>query len=130
MTNPKVIDAGWLLYMMDRLDYEYETRGGRSFPNLKKKPSDYVKTCSVYVTCEPEETCLAYVTDVIGQDRLMFPSDYPHERRFRRWHQRFLLCPVKVSAKSGPPQSVSMTDAMHSRVGPKDSRRTPHCHRE
>jgi hypothetical protein len=27
------------LYMMDRLDYEYETRGGRSFPNMKKKPS-------------------------------------------------------------------------------------------
>jgi predicted TIM-barrel fold metal-dependent hydrolase len=72
--------CGWLPYMMDRLDYEYETRGGRSFPNMKKKPSDYVKDCPVYVTCEPEETSLAYVTQVIGADRLMFPSDYPHER--------------------------------------------------
>jgi uncharacterized protein len=66
--------------MMDRLDYEYETRGGRSFPNIKKKPSEYVKDCAVYVTCEPEETSLAYVTQVIGDARLMFPSDYPHER--------------------------------------------------
>ena len=31
----------------------------RSFPSLKKKPSDYVKDCPVYVTCEPEETSLA-----------------------------------------------------------------------
>jgi len=42
--------------MMDRLDYEYETRGNRSFPRIKRKPSDYVKNCPVYVTCEPEET--------------------------------------------------------------------------
>ena len=47
--------CGWLPYMMDRLDYEYETRGARSFPNMKKKPSDYVKDCPVYVSCEPEE---------------------------------------------------------------------------
>ena len=57
--------------MMDRLDYEYETRGGRSFPNLKKKPSEYVKDCPVYVTCEPEETSLAFVTQVIGAERIM-----------------------------------------------------------
>ena len=72
--------CGWLPYMMDRFDYEYETRGGRSFPNMKKKPSDYVKDCPVYVTCEPEETSLSYVTQIIGEDRIMFPSDYPHER--------------------------------------------------
>jgi predicted TIM-barrel fold metal-dependent hydrolase len=72
--------CGWLPYMMDRLDYEYETRGGRSFPNMKKKPSAYVKDCPVYVTCEPEETCLNHVIEVVGQDRVMFPSDYPHER--------------------------------------------------
>jgi predicted TIM-barrel fold metal-dependent hydrolase len=72
--------CGWLPYMMDRLDYEYETRGGRSFPHIKRKPSGYVKDCAVYVTCEPEETSLAYVTQVIGDDRMMFPSDYPHER--------------------------------------------------
>ena len=53
--------CGWLPYMMDRLDYEYETRGARSFPNMKKKPSDYVKDCPVYVSCEPEEHSLAYV---------------------------------------------------------------------
>jgi hypothetical protein len=72
--------CGWLPYMMDRLDYEYETRGGRSFPNMKKKPSAYIKDCPVYVTCEPEETSLSHVTQVIGEDRVMFPSDYPHER--------------------------------------------------
>ena len=72
--------CGWLPYMMDRLDYEYETRGARSFPNMKKKPSDYVKDCPVYVSCEPEEHSLAYVSQVIGADRIMFPSDYPHER--------------------------------------------------
>ena len=66
--------CGWLPYMMDRLDYEYETRGARSFPNMTKKPSDYVKDCPVYVSCEPEEHSLAYVSQVIGADRIMFPS--------------------------------------------------------
>jgi predicted TIM-barrel fold metal-dependent hydrolase len=44
---------------------------------MKKKPSDYVKDCPVYVTCEPEEASLSHVTQVIGEDRVMFPSDYP-----------------------------------------------------
>src|ERR1044071_7780519 len=79
--------CGWLPYMMDRLDYEYETRGGRSFPNMKKKPSEYVKDCPVYVTCEPEETSLAFVTQVIGAERIMFPSDYPHERVYGEFLQ-------------------------------------------
>jgi predicted TIM-barrel fold metal-dependent hydrolase len=47
---------------------------------MRKKPSEYIKQSPVYVTCEPEETSLAYVMQVIGEDRLMFPSDYPHER--------------------------------------------------
>ncbi|HTN71152.1 MAG TPA: amidohydrolase family protein [Methylomirabilota bacterium] len=47
---------------------------------MKRKPSAYVKDCPVYVTCEPEETALSYVTQVIGEERVMFPSDYPHER--------------------------------------------------
>jgi len=72
--------CGWLPYMMDRLDYEYETRGERSFPFLKKKPSAYVKEGRVYVTCEPEETSLNYVAEIVGDQRIMFPSDYPHER--------------------------------------------------
>ena len=72
--------CGWPPYMMDRLDYGYETRGAHAFPKIKKKPSAYVTDCPVYVTCEPEETSLKHVTEVIGEDRLMFPSDYPHER--------------------------------------------------
>jgi predicted TIM-barrel fold metal-dependent hydrolase len=72
--------CGWVPYMMDRLDEEFERRGQRWCPELTKPPSEYLRGGNVYVTCEVEEKSVPYVAERLGEDQIMFPSDYPHER--------------------------------------------------
>jgi predicted TIM-barrel fold metal-dependent hydrolase len=72
--------AGWLPYMLDRLDEQWE-RQGDVLPWLRKRPSEYVQQHAVYITCEVEEKTLPGVLAILGADRVMWPSDFPHERR-------------------------------------------------
>lgn len=71
--------AGWLPYLMDRMDYEYETRPGDA-PAISKKPSDYLTSGNVYATCEVEEESVAYVVQRFPTSCLLYASDFPHER--------------------------------------------------
>lgn len=70
--------AGWVPYMMDRLDMEYHHRA-RQVPLLKKKPSEYLTSGNIYFHCEADESTLPYVIRRLGEDALLFASDYPHE---------------------------------------------------
>ena len=80
--------CGWVPYMMDRLDYEYQATWGRSgAPLLTRRPSEYLKGGNIYVTCELEEASLAYVLERLGTDNVMYPSDFPHERAWSEFHR-------------------------------------------
>jgi uncharacterized protein len=72
--------SGWLPYMMDRMDEEYEKPHKSGAPALKKKPSDYIRSGQVWATCEVEERALIQVLRQFNPRCLMWPSDYPHER--------------------------------------------------
>lgn len=72
--------CGWIPFMMDRLDEEFERRGRRWCPDLKKRPSEYFRSGNIYVTLEVEERAIPAVVDIMGDDYLLFASDYPHER--------------------------------------------------
>ena len=72
--------AGWVPYMMDRMDDEFEKRGTRWCPFLRRKPSEYVREGNIYFSCEVEERTLPYVIELVGEDRIFFASDFPHER--------------------------------------------------
>ena len=72
--------AGWVPYMMDRMDEEFERRGRRWCPSLRRKPSEYVRDGNIYFSCEAEERTLPYVIELVGEDRIFFASDFPHER--------------------------------------------------
>jgi predicted TIM-barrel fold metal-dependent hydrolase len=78
--------CGWVPYMMDRLDEEYERRGQRDAPLLKRKPSEYLRGGNIYVSCEVEERALPFALEQMGADQILFASDYPHERS----HQEYL----------------------------------------
>ncbi len=73
--------CGWVPYMLDRLDEEFERRGQRWCPDLTRTPSEYLCSGNVYVSCEVEERSLPYVVERLGEDQILFPSDYPHERQ-------------------------------------------------
>ena len=74
------LEAGctWVPYWMDRMDEEFEFRGKAEAPLLTKKPSEYIKKESVFVACEPEEQLLPEAARIIGENSILYASDFPH----------------------------------------------------
>ncbi|HEY7165090.1 MAG TPA: amidohydrolase family protein [Candidatus Binatia bacterium] len=70
--------CGWVPFLMDRLDEEYEKRGWKEAPLLKRKPSEYMSSDQFFYAFELEESTLPYVAQRIGADKLLYSSDYPH----------------------------------------------------
>jgi predicted TIM-barrel fold metal-dependent hydrolase len=68
----------WLPYWMWRLDEEYEKRGAVEAPLLRRKPSEYIRGGNFYFTCEPDETILPAALAAVGEDQVMYASDFPH----------------------------------------------------
>jgi predicted TIM-barrel fold metal-dependent hydrolase len=46
---------------------------------LKKKPSDYIRDCPIYISAEPGEHTINLAIEMIGADHLFLASDFPHE---------------------------------------------------
>ena len=65
--------CGFAAYLMDRLD-EKHTRFG--LPSALK-PSDYIRR-NCYFVAEPEERSIGAMLDLVGEDRILWGSDYPH----------------------------------------------------
>ena len=72
---------GWVPYWMERLDAEFEFRP-EEVP-IKRPPSEYMKSEQCFYSCDPDEKTIPYVAEVLGEDRIIFASDYPH------WDSRF-----------------------------------------
>ncbi|MBW8906756.1 MAG: amidohydrolase [Betaproteobacteria bacterium] len=70
---------GWLPFWMQRIDEHAETIAA-ALPALKKKPSEYVMGGRYFQSIEiPEgEKLTNAVIDLVGEDVLMYASDYPH----------------------------------------------------
>lgn len=69
--------AGWVPFWMEHLDGEVEKRPWDA-PRLKARPSEYMKSGRIFYGCEPEERTIPYVAQWVGEDVLMYASDYPH----------------------------------------------------
>ena len=70
--------CGWLPYWLWRMDEHWEqTRGVAGEPDIPAPPSEYFRR-QCWVSCEPDEPYLAEVVRMIGDDRVVFASDYPH----------------------------------------------------
>lgn len=69
--------CGWLPYWLDRLDEHLEVLGGQ-VPALKEKPSRLLGRGQLYFSCQPDEKELAHVIDTLGDDNIVFASDYSH----------------------------------------------------
>jgi predicted TIM-barrel fold metal-dependent hydrolase len=67
--------AGWVPYIMDRMDEKYEHLGW-TYP-LKMKPSEYFRR-NIWVVAEPEERTIGMVAELMGEERVLWGSDFPH----------------------------------------------------
>jgi len=73
---------GWVPYWMDRLDEHYERRA-HEVPLCKKPPSEYMKSNQCYFSSDPDEKTIPMAVEHLGEDRILYASDYPH------WDSRF-----------------------------------------
>jgi predicted TIM-barrel fold metal-dependent hydrolase len=73
--------ASWVPFMMDRLDYEYDTVQGMEVrKKVRHTPSWYMtETDNFWVSCEMGERGIKYTADMMGSERIMYASDFPHE---------------------------------------------------
>jgi predicted TIM-barrel fold metal-dependent hydrolase len=68
--------TGWLPYWLHRMDEHYETLGWM-VPEITMRPSKYFSR-QCYISTEPGDSHVAGVAELIGADRILFASDFPH----------------------------------------------------
>jgi uncharacterized protein len=70
--------AGWIPYFLQRMDEEYEKRGFAEAKLLTEAPSEMVHSHAIYFSCEADEPMLPQALGYVGEDRIMYASDFPH----------------------------------------------------
>lgn len=68
--------SGWLPYWLDRMDSHWGT-WGRLLPGAAGKPSDIFRR-QCFLAMDPEDEIAASVAEIVGDDVLVWSSDYPH----------------------------------------------------
>ncbi|MBI3078212.1 MAG: amidohydrolase [Deltaproteobacteria bacterium] len=75
--------TGWVPWLMDRLDEEWELRGEVEAPLCKQRPSYYMLSGRAYYSPDVDEATLPSVVERMGEATILYASDYPH------WDGRF-----------------------------------------
>ncbi len=71
----------WVPAHVERMDDHFDNPRYGAKDLISHRPSDYLKTGRIYFGCEGNEQFLGRVIEEIGEDLLMFSSDYPHADR-------------------------------------------------
>jgi len=69
--------CGYAAYLMDRLDEKFDILRAMLPAPLPLKPSDYIRR-NCWFVAEPEERTIEAMLDLVGEDKIMWGSDYPH----------------------------------------------------
>ena len=69
--------CGWAPSGAERLDDEYAKRASEA-PALSRTPSDYVRSGSIFFSCEADEWLLPQALKLIGENQIVYASDFPH----------------------------------------------------
>jgi predicted TIM-barrel fold metal-dependent hydrolase len=68
--------AGWIGYLLDRMDAVYKGALGRS-TKLKDLPSNHFRR-QCWISADPDERALSLIIDHVGAGRFFWASDFPH----------------------------------------------------
>ncbi len=73
--------VGWMPTYIDRLDEAYQSvreDWHHAEVDLARQPSEYIRCGSCWFSCEPDEPNLNAAVDYLGEDHVIYASDYPH----------------------------------------------------
>jgi predicted TIM-barrel fold metal-dependent hydrolase len=87
-------NCSWLPWLLWRLDEAYELEGDLDMTELTMLPSDYFRRQCV-ASVEPDEIPARYAIDFLGNDNLVYSTDYPHgDSRYPHATESFLKLPL------------------------------------
>jgi len=73
--------VGWVPWWLERLDEHWE-KLPHHVPFIREKPSElakrYMREGRLFWSCEPDEAYLPFVAKDVGDDFIIYASDYPH----------------------------------------------------
>jgi len=69
--------SGWLPFWLWRIEEHLELAGWLEAPECTKSPVEYWKR-NCWITTECEEQLVYHVIEELGDDRILFETDYPH----------------------------------------------------
>jgi predicted TIM-barrel fold metal-dependent hydrolase len=92
-------NCGWVPFLLWRLDEHWEWLGDIYAKDLTMAPSAYFKRqCFVSVECDEEP--VKHVIDAIGDDRIVFSTDFPHgDSKFPHAVEAFMRLPISEASK-------------------------------
>ena len=69
--------AGWVPFILEALDYEMAENAPKLRESLSLSPSEYFKR-QIYATMWFERTDLPALVHAVGEDNILFETDFPH----------------------------------------------------
>lgn len=92
-------NCSWLPWLMYRLDEHWEQMGDVYAPELTMAPSGYFKR-QCFASAEADEDPVKYAIDYMGNDRIVFSTDYPHgDSKYPNSVDRFLRIDISDEDK-------------------------------
>lgn len=83
-------DAGWLPYWLQRMEQHWDFSGNAEHDYLRKRPTEYFKS-NFFVAARGDEMTLGSVVDLVGDDNVLFNTDYPHPDGTFPWGMKSLM---------------------------------------
>lgn len=83
--------CGWVPFIMERMDYEMDrlrpgfAKRPAGAPPISRNPSEYFKKGNIYVSCEANERSVPWVAEFLGEDHIVYPTDFPHTLTFEHF---------------------------------------------
>lgn len=71
----------WVPAFVERMESHFENARYGARELIARPPSEYVNSGRIFFGCEGDEPYLARVAEEIGEDKLIYSSDYPHADR-------------------------------------------------
>jgi len=92
-------DAGWVPYLLQRMEQHWEFSGNAEHPEMTMRPSEYFRR-NVFVACRGDEITLPAAVELAGDDNFVFNTDYPHPDGTWPWgFDRLEAQPISADSK-------------------------------
>jgi predicted TIM-barrel fold metal-dependent hydrolase len=95
--------CGWVPWFMERLDERFE-KLRHHVPLCKKRPREHMTGPQCFFACDPDESSVDHFLEVMGEERLIYASDYPH------WDAKFPDTVTMITERT------TLSDAQKARI--------------